>query len=143
MGRTAMKYLLQLIRYLKQLITQPVNELNRAQRFIRLCADMTRHCAQGLRHDRALQMAAALTYHTLFSLIPTLVLAMIILHSVVSDDQRQQFQNDVVELLLPTQDIPDDCKVTIDARIAISKSVDERASDSGVGNGEFKETERR
>jgi len=105
-----MNYLLQLIRYLKQLVTQPVEELTRMQRFVRLSADMTRHCAIGLRQDRALQMAAALTYHTLFSLIPTLVLAMVILHSVVGVDERKQFQDSVVELLLPMENLEDAAK---------------------------------
>ena len=54
-----------------------------------------------IRHDKITQLAAALTYHTLFSLLPTLVLAMVLLHVFVREEQRDQFRDLVVDTILP------------------------------------------
>ena len=59
--------------FLKRVINSPVGELTRAQRALRFWIDLAWHCARALRHDRAGEMAAALTYRTIFSLIPLLV----------------------------------------------------------------------
>ena len=48
----------------------------------RACYDLVRHCARELKHDSADQMAAALTYRTIFSLIPMLVLGVVAFKSV-------------------------------------------------------------
>lgn len=40
--------------------------------------ELTRHCIGELRHDNFEQMAAALTYRTIFSLVPMFVLALIV-----------------------------------------------------------------
>lgn len=85
----------------RRLLTAPGHELTRWQRAARYAIDLTRHCAGELRHDKAGQMAAALTYHTLFSLLPTIVLAMVILHGFVRADDRERFKDFVVDLLLP------------------------------------------
>ncbi len=63
--------------YLTWLITRPVAELNRAQRFLRFAVDLTRHCSRELHDDRAGQMASALTYRTIFSLVPLLMVSML------------------------------------------------------------------
>jgi len=55
-----------------------------------------------VRHDKVGQLAAALTYHTLFSLLPTLVLAMVLLHVFVQEDQRTRFRDLIVETILPS-----------------------------------------
>lgn len=63
--------------YLQRLMTHPVGELNRAQRFTRNAIDLTRYCGKQLQDDRAGEMAAALTYRTIFSLVPLVVLSML------------------------------------------------------------------
>jgi len=62
---------------LKRLIEQPNTELNRWQRVLRYSIELARHCAQELGRDRATQMAAALTYRTLFSLVPVFIVALL------------------------------------------------------------------
>jgi membrane protein len=62
----------------QRLVTQPQHELQGAQRKLRYLIDLTRHCARELYHDRAEQMAAALTYRTIFSLIPLFVLGLVV-----------------------------------------------------------------
>jgi membrane protein len=69
--------LVRLQSYLDWLISHPVAELSRAQRFLRFAVDLTRHCSRELRDDDAGQMAAALTYRTIFGLVPLLMVSML------------------------------------------------------------------
>ncbi len=69
--------LVSLQRYLEWLISHPVAELNRAQRFLRFAVDLVRHCSRELRANDADQMAAALTYRTIFGLVPLLMVSML------------------------------------------------------------------
>ena len=52
-------------------------ELSRAQRFLRFSVDLVRHCSRELRENDAAQMAAALTYRTIFGLVPLLMVSML------------------------------------------------------------------
>jgi membrane protein len=63
--------------YLEWLITHPVAELNRAQRFLRFTVDLVRHCSRELGANDAAEMAAALTYRTIFALVPLLMVSML------------------------------------------------------------------
>jgi membrane protein len=63
--------------YLEWLIGHPVAELSRAQRALRFAVDLSRHCSRELGEDQAGQMAAALTYRTIFSLVPLLMISML------------------------------------------------------------------
>ncbi len=63
--------------YIEWLISHPVAELSRAQRFLRFAVDLTRHCSRELGEDQAGQMAAALTYRTIFSMVPLLMISML------------------------------------------------------------------
>ena len=63
--------------YLEWLISRPIAELNRAQRGLRFVVDLVRHCNRELRENGAGEMAAALTYRTIFSLVPLLMVSML------------------------------------------------------------------
>ena len=63
--------------YVEWLIDRPVAELNRAQRYLRFAVDLARHSSRELGEDQAGQMAAALTYRTIFSLVPLLMISML------------------------------------------------------------------
>jgi len=69
------------IRALRQRIAhalaQPDEELNRWQRSAKLMVRVSRHSARMLVRHKAPQMAAALSYRTLFSLVPLLVVAVV------------------------------------------------------------------
>jgi membrane protein len=69
--------LVRLQSYLEWLISRPVAELSRAQRFLRFAVDLARHCSRELRDDDAGEMAAALTYRTIFGLVPLLMVSML------------------------------------------------------------------
>ncbi|MEO1016359.1 MAG: YhjD/YihY/BrkB family envelope integrity protein [Pseudomonadota bacterium] len=45
-----------------------------------------------IQKDKATQVAAALTYHTLFSLLPTMALVLVILRTFVGDNEQETFK---------------------------------------------------
>lgn len=67
-----------LLQHFTRLMTRPVDELTRWQRSVRYMIDLFRHCGRQLLQDRAEEMAAALTYRTIFSLIPLFVLGLVV-----------------------------------------------------------------
>lgn len=62
---------------LRRLMDQSTDELTRLQRVVRYFVELTRYCWRQLLEDRAEEMAAALTYRTIFGLIPLLVLGLV------------------------------------------------------------------
>ena len=71
-------WLTQLERELKVTLTRPGAQLTRGQRLIRYSIDLARHARKELRDDSATTMAAALTYRTIFGLVPVVVMALIV-----------------------------------------------------------------
>jgi membrane protein len=69
------------VRWLKRVITQPREELDRWQVAVRFAYDLGRSGARQLQHDRAQQMAAALSSRTLFGLLPVLVVATVLVRA--------------------------------------------------------------
>ena len=65
------------VEYVEWLISHPVAELSRAQRYLRFAVDLARHSSRELSRDQAGLMAAALTYRTIFSLVPLLMISML------------------------------------------------------------------
>lgn len=86
---------------IRRLLTQPIDELTRWQRTLRFALDLARYCARKLSRDRAGEMAAALTYHTLFSLLPTLAMSLAVLALFVGPEERMGFKERVVDFLVP------------------------------------------
>ena len=70
---------------LRAWLNSPQTELTRFQRTVTSAVALAFHCARQLRRDRAQQMAAALAYRTIFGLIPTLVLSLIVLRFFYAD----------------------------------------------------------
>lgn len=66
---------------IRRLLARPTDELNRAQRALRWAVDLAWHCTHELHEDRAAQMAAALTYRTIFGLVPFFVLSLIVFNA--------------------------------------------------------------
>ncbi|MBI1372943.1 MAG: YihY family inner membrane protein [Phycisphaera sp.] len=97
-----MRFIRQTIDYVKRVLTSPAHELTRWQLALKYTIDLGWHCAKALRHDKATQMAAALTYHTLFSLLPTLVLVLLFLGSIRGlEHYSEEFKSSVINFLLP------------------------------------------
>lgn len=90
------QYLQRLLQWLKRVVTQPRDELSRWQSTVRFAYDLGRYGARQLSQDRAAQMASALTYYTLFSLLPVLVMTTMLVRAVKGVDEFQQLAHDVL-----------------------------------------------
>jgi membrane protein len=75
------------VHWLKRVVTQPREELDRWQAAVRFAHDLGRFGARQLQHDRAEQMAAALSFRTLFGLLPVLVVATVLIRALGTEGQ--------------------------------------------------------
>ena len=90
------------LQHIRRLVTAPREELSLFQRSLAFWMHLVVSCAGELKRDRAPQVAAALTYHTLFSLVPMLVLGLLVFRSVQGlESSAERFENLVIEVLLP------------------------------------------
>jgi len=79
---------------------KPEQDLRGRERTLRWWFDLSRHCASELRRDRASTIAAALTYHTIFSLMPTLVLSLVVMHAFVGPEDMAEYREGIVNWML-------------------------------------------
>jgi len=68
-------------REVRTAITDPVEELSRVQRRVRYLWELGKYCYRELMQDRAEEMAAALTFRLVFSLVPLFVLGLVVLRA--------------------------------------------------------------
>jgi membrane protein len=66
---------------LKELLTTPSTQLNRASRFVAFQIKLWSHCARLLKKNRSGQQAAALSYHTIFGIVPLAIVTLLIFKS--------------------------------------------------------------
>lgn len=85
------EWITQTTQYIKRVLTHPQDELSRAQWMLRYGIDLCRHGARELRKDRAPQMAAALTYHTIFGLVPVAMISMLVFRAFVDSGEAQHW----------------------------------------------------
>jgi len=78
---TAMKSLEAIRSHVRRLLTAPVDELGRWAKLLRTNIQLWRFCMRRLRENNALAMSSALSFRTIFAMIPTLVLAVVALQS--------------------------------------------------------------
>lgn len=76
-GRPLRHMIKSFILWLRRVVTQPHQELDRWQRAARFAYDLGRAGARQLGRDRAPQMAAALAFRSLFALVPVLIVGMV------------------------------------------------------------------
>lgn len=95
------RHVQQTVRWLKRVVTQPLDELNRWQTAVRFAYDLGRYGVKQLRHDRAPQMAAALAFRGLFGLLPVLVVATVLVRSFIGIERfLKLFDNLLVSMKL-------------------------------------------
>ena len=80
---------------LRRLEAMPRAELTRGQRFIRFLWQLWRSAYRQMRRDRAGSNAAALTFRTLFSMMPMLVLAALFAKAVVKRLDAEGVAHDI------------------------------------------------
>ena len=66
---------------LKEVLSTPYAELGKASRFAVFQIKLWSHCARLLKKNRAGQQAAALSYHTIFGVIPLAIVMLLIFQS--------------------------------------------------------------
>jgi len=66
---------------LKQLLSTPTMRLGKASRFAVFQIKLWSHCARLLKKNRADQQAAALSYHTIFGIVPLAIVMLLIFQS--------------------------------------------------------------
>ncbi len=66
---------------LTQLLTTPTTQLGRASRFLAFQIKLWSHCIRLLKRNRAGQQAAALSYYTIFGLVPLAIVVLLIFQS--------------------------------------------------------------
>ena len=76
-----MKIIAKMSRRIEQFISQPGQELGRWARFVRFQIDLWRFCIRRLRQNNAMAMSSALSFRTIFAMIPAIVLAVLVLKS--------------------------------------------------------------
>ncbi len=88
------------MRALKDLLTTPAAELGHAGRFVARQYRLWSHCFKLLRKNRAEQLAAALSYYTIFGIVPLVIVVVLIFHSIPAYKQiGEQLKNITYEEL--------------------------------------------
>ncbi len=87
------------VRRLLRGISHPEEELSRAQQRIALAWSAARFAGTRLRQHKAPQLAAALAYRTIFSLIPIMVLALVGLRSFYGEDGIREVLDSTIDYL--------------------------------------------
>ena len=66
---------------LKKLLSTPTAQLGKASRFVVFQIKLWSHCARLLKKNRAGQQSAALSYHTIFGIVPLAIIMLLIFQS--------------------------------------------------------------
>ena len=69
------------MRLVRELLTTPSTQLGRASRFLVFQIKLWSHCIRLLKRNRAGQQAAALSYYTIFGLVPLAIVVLLIFQS--------------------------------------------------------------
>ncbi|MEM1209640.1 MAG: YihY/virulence factor BrkB family protein [Planctomycetota bacterium] len=100
------------------LLAREASELNRLQKTVRFSIRLTLYCARQLSVCRAGQMAAALTYHTLFSLLPTIALMLVVARVFMTDTRLDEITDGTVDYIIrsfdPEAANDSDAPITVD-----------------------------
>ena len=66
---------------LEKLLTTPTTQVGKAGRFVIIQIKLRSHCARLLKKNRSGQQAAALSYHTIFGIVPLAIVTLLIFQS--------------------------------------------------------------
>jgi len=93
---------------LKKLLSTPTTQLGKAGRFAVFQIKLWSHCARLLKKNRSGQQAAALSYHTLFGIVPLAIVMLLIFQSFPAYSELGERVKDIVyeQLNLSTIEFP-------------------------------------
>ncbi len=78
---------------LKTLLSTPTTQLGKAGRFAVSQIKLWSHCARLLEKNRAGQQAAALSYYTIFGIVPLAIVILLLFQSISAQDVGQNVKN--------------------------------------------------
>jgi len=88
-----MKSIRELIEQFERALSNPREEFGRFTRFVFLQIDLWRFCARRLREHNVMAMSSALSFRTIFAMIPVLVLALLMMKSIGAlEDSRHSLR---------------------------------------------------
>ncbi len=82
--------------WLKRVVTQPQHELDRGEQAVRYSYDLGIHGWKALQRDNAPQMAAALSFRTLFALLPVVIVSAVLVKAVQGVEGFQRLVGNIV-----------------------------------------------
>ena len=86
------------MRVLRTLLSTPTTQLGKAGRFVVFQIKLWSHCARLLKKNRSGQQAAALSYHTIFGMVPLAIVMLLIFQSFPAySDIGEKIKNFVYE----------------------------------------------
>ncbi len=85
-----MKILDRLTQSVEQLLASPSEELGRWARFLRFQVRLWRFCIRHLSQHNAMAMSAALSFRTIFTMVPVLVLALLVMKSFTDVERSRE-----------------------------------------------------
>ncbi len=86
------------IQWIRSAIHDPFEQLSRGERMVRYIWQVLRQGAAQLSEDSASTMAAALTYRTLFGLLPMTVVGAGVARAIMGEERFTQFLHDAIEI---------------------------------------------
>jgi len=104
---------------LNELLSTPSTQLGKASRFVVFQIKMWSHCARLLKKNRSGQQAAALSYHTVFGIVPLAIVTLLIFQSIPRYSEIGEKMKDFVyreanfsafENPAPSRDDPEETK---------------------------------
>jgi membrane protein len=98
-----MQILDELRRRVKNLLTAPLTELGSWARFARGQITLWRYCARRLRENNVMAMSSALSFRTIFALVPLVIVAFLALKSLGVVEDSKQYLRDFLERTGMTQ----------------------------------------
>ena len=82
--------------FLARLASDPGGELGRGAGFVQYQIKLWTYCLRRLRDNNAMAMSAALSFRTIFAMVPSLVLAILILSSLGQKERAEKYLQDYI-----------------------------------------------
>lgn len=82
---------------IEEFLTRPGTQLGRGARFLRFQFELWRFCARRLRQNNLMAMSAALSFRTIFALIPILIFGFLVLKSVGVVENGKRTMRDLLD----------------------------------------------
>lgn len=125
-------------RQLEDFLTRPGEQLGRGARFVRGQIELWRFCARRLRDHNIAALSAALSFRTIFALIPSLVLAFLFMRSVgmVADGKqvmRQFMETSGLTKIIAVRDVGTATSQTAEPNLAVAAPDESPPAEAAIG----------